>query len=326
MSNEADPPSGVPSTAPAALGQGLEPLIRAACGDQLGEVIWFRTDWQHGGAATGRAEWRDEHGQTHKVVVKLPVNETELRWLRRLQPEDSTRPIQAPKLHASGETLNGYDLAWVVIEWFPYGPLGTHWHDDHIVRMCEAAAAFQAAAAPYPIDRAPRREDWEDLLKQARDSVRNQAIDRKDRWKNAHKTITRQLDALVTRWRAREPIGWMHGDLHLANGMSRESLESGPVCLIDFAEVHPGHWVEDAVYLERLNWARPERIRSTPPLKTMANARKARGLANGDDYPLLADLRRALYAATAPAFLRTEGGRHLEASLERLEQALTRLK
>ncbi|MCH2160835.1 MAG: aminoglycoside phosphotransferase family protein [Phycisphaerales bacterium] len=316
----------MPPKAPAALGQGLEPFVRTACEDKLGEVIWFRTDWQHGGAATGRAEWRDDDGQATKVVVKLPVNQTELRWLQRLQPEEPSASSPIPRLFASGEVLNGYDLAWVVIEWFPCGPLGTHWHDQHITRMCDAAAAFQAVAEPYPIDRNPRMEDWPELLKQARQSVKSQAIDQKSRWKKAHKAISRQLDKLVTRWRAREPIGWMHGDLHLANGMSRDSMESGPVCLIDFAEVHPGHWVEDAVYLERLNWARPERLRTTSPLKAMAEARKRHGLANGDDHPHLADLRRALYAATAPAFLRTEGGLHLAASLDRLEQALQRLK
>ena len=326
MSNEVDSTGEFPSAGNPALGQGLQPLVHEACNDRLGKVIWFRTDWQHGGAATGRAEWRTDDGTLHNVVVKLPVSERELRWLRRLQPADGSLPNCGPKLYQSGETLNGYDLAWVIIEWLPFGPLGTHWHEDHLHRMCQAAAEFQALAEAHAIDRKPRLEDWPDLIKRARESVRTQAMDDKSRWKKAHKTISRQLDDLVDRWRARAPISWMHGDLHLANGMSRDSLEQGPVCLIDFAEVHPGHWVEDAVYLERLNWARPERLKKSSPVKLLAEARKERGLDNGDDYPILADLRRALYAATAPAFLKTEGGAHLKASLDRLEQALQRLK
>ena len=42
------------------------------------------------------------------------------------------------------------------------------------------------------------------------------------------------------------------------------------------------------------------------PIKHRAAARKARGLEVGSDYPRLADIRRALYAATAPAFLKSK--------------------
>ena len=85
MDKEADSTGPSPLLAGPALGQGLEPFLREACEDRLGPVTWFRTDWQHGGAATGRARLRLEDGSEAEVVVKLPVSLTELRWLDRLQ-------------------------------------------------------------------------------------------------------------------------------------------------------------------------------------------------------------------------------------------------
>lgn len=306
-----------------ALGQGLEPLVRTACNDRLGPVTWFRTDWQHGGAATGRAHLQDAEGMDHEVMVKLPVSLRELRWLERLQ--SAPEPLPIPVLHASGLSLEGYDLAWIVIEWFPAGPLGMHWRNNHFERTCQAAAAFHAAAQHHPIDRDVPLEDWDAILARARMAIRTQSINNPSRWKKAHKTIAKQLDLLVTTWRAREPIEWLHGDLHLANAMSRTSIDEGPVALIDLAEVRPGHWIEDAVYLERLYWSRTERLLKNAPVKHLATARKALGLDNGVDHARLATIRRTLYAATGPAFLKTEGGAHLDASLDRLEQGLSNL-
>ena len=124
------------------------------------------------------------------------------------------------------------------------------------------------------------------------------------------------------------PVGdWIHGDLHLANAMSRDSLEAGVVYLIDMAEVRAGHWVEDAIYLERQLWARPQRLRAVKPVKAIADARRRRRLTVEDGYPRLAMIRRALLAATAPRFLKTEGHpKHLEACLDWLERAVVELK
>jgi hypothetical protein len=108
--------------------------------------------------------------------------------------------------------------------------------------------------------------------------------------------------------------------------MSRTSLTEGPVSLIDLAEVRPGHWVEDAVYLERQLWSRPERLQGHSPVRAIARARKAEGLDNGKEYQHLAAIRRALLAGTAPAFLRSEGSpAHLAACLQQLERALGQL-
>ena len=341
-----------------ALAEGLAQPLVEACGGRLDTITWFHTDWQRGGAATGRSRWTDDHGNQVRVVVKLPVNNRELLWMRRLQPTpgDTTPPV-VPRLVAGDETIGGYDLAWIVIEHLPHGPLGGHWHDGHVPRIAEAAARFAMAAAAYPVDREPRHEEWSRLVSHAREAIKVNVPAERQRWSAALKSVTLRLDALVAEWEARTPIEWLHGDLHLANAMwrdgpdardapgtddgfgrtgaggstgaqhPREPLHHGPVCLIDLAEVHPGHWTEDAVYLERQLWARPERLAPCKPVRAIADARGAVGLDNGHDFMRLAALRRLLLAATAPAFLKSEGSpTYLGACLERLEQGLGQVK
>lgn len=312
------------------LAASLAPTLRDSCADRLGPISWFRTDWQRGGAATGTALFTDEHGAEHPVVVKVPVGDRELTWTRRLQPAEepaSWDDLVVPRLFASGDTLGGYDFGWLIIERISCGPLGTQWHEDHLPRMTDAAARFHAAARKFPVDRPARIEDWDDLLKGVRENLKNNAIDRRQQWAASIKTLQTHLDRIVTEWRAREIDGWIHGDLHIANAMSRVHLQHGPVCLIDLAEIRPGHWIEDAVYLERLFWAVPERIKVQKPVRLLAEARRAHGLPVSEDYPRLAMIRRALLASTAPRFLKSEGDpRYLAACLDRLEQALSQLK
>jgi hypothetical protein len=309
------------------LASTLADVLREACDGRLGQISWFRADWQRGGAATGIASMRLDDGAEAGVVVKLPVVQRELIWTSRLQqgPDHEEDPV-VPRLYASGDSLGGYDLAWIVIERLPHGPLGIQWHEDHGIRIADAAARFHAAAAAWPVDRPVRSEPWEDLLRAAAESVRLNPVDHKARWSAALRSFRGLLDRVLKAWEARR-AEWLHGDLHLANAMSRTSLREGPVSLIDLAEVHPGHWVEDAVYLERQLWAWPERLRRARPVKAIAAARRARGLSVDPQDVHLAMVRRALLAGTAPAFLRSEGNpRHLSACLEWLERAVTELR
>lgn len=308
------------------LASSLAPLVIEACDNKLSDIIWFKADWQRGGAATAKAVFSLPDGIDHPVVIKLPVVQRELLWTKRLQ-EDSSQGSPVPRLFASGETLGGYDLAWIVIEQFPFGPLGLHWNDSHIPRIAEAAASFYARASEFEVDQDPKREDWDMLLKGASESVKINQLSHSQRWKKALKEFRSRLDGIVTEWRARDTSQWLHGDLHLANAMSRSGLDDGPVSLIDLAEVHAGHWVEDAVFLERQLWAKPERIKPHPPVKTLARERKKLGLSVEDDYSRLATIRRALLASTAPKFIRSEGHPvYLEKCLERLESSLQELK
>ena len=93
--------------------------------------------------------------------------------------------------------------------------------------------------------------------------------------------------------------------------------------LIDLADIHRGHWIEDGVYLERQLWARPERMKPIKPVKALADARKRLGLPVEEDYPRLAMVRRGLLAATAPRFMKSEGHpAYLAACRQWLETAL----
>ena len=302
-------------------------MLAESCEGRLSTITWYRADWQRGGAATGTAEFQLEGGGTARVMVKLPVVPRELLWVSRLQDDPDQRGPVVPRLYASGETLGGYDLAWMVIERVPHGPLGAHWHADHTARIAEAAARFYAGAARFPVDQGPRQEPWEEMVDDARESLRVNDVPRCSQWRAAIKKLRGRLGPIVAEWEARDTDQWLHGDLHLANAMSRDSMESGPVCLIDFGEVRAGHWVEDAIYLERQLWARPQRLKARKPAREIAAARRSLGLTVDEDYPRLAMIRRALMAATAPKFLKSEGDpRHLDACLDWLDRALVELK
>jgi hypothetical protein len=303
-----------------------EALLRLHDG-RLRDLRWFRTEWQRSGAATGRAIWIDDDGRGRDVVVKVPVNLREYRWLRRV----ADRPLGGPdrdehldhptvRLVRSGDAIDPYDVAWVLLEKLPHGPLGSTWHPSHLARITAAAAKFHALAAATPLDGAPIEEPWEDLVKSAREKIRDPAFPERSRWSSALKDVSKKLDGIVERWRLRRPLAWIHGDLHPANAMSRVAVDEGPVALIDFAEVRVGSWVEDAIYLERLHWPRPERL-EPKPLRLLADARKALGLENGD-YPAVAAWRRFLLAATAPAFRSEASPVFLAACLARLEDLL----
>jgi len=100
-------------------GANLEPVLRQACQGLLSSVSWFRTDWQRGGAQTGYATYRDGDGVDHAVVVKLPIGPVEYRWLTRL----GDYPDVSPRVWAHGQSLGGYDMAWVAMERLEHGPL-----------------------------------------------------------------------------------------------------------------------------------------------------------------------------------------------------------
>jgi hypothetical protein len=312
------------------LATSLVPVLRRDTELRLGEINWFRADWQRGGAATGHSTWTMDDGREIPVVVKLPVPQRELTWMRRLQPhagrsaEENFPPV-IPLLMAGGSEINGYDIAWVVMERLPYGPLGMKWRNDTITRLAEAVARFHRIASEFPVDRAPRIEDWHAQIRHAATEVERHELPEADRWQRLLSRTERRIDELVARWRERPIGGWIHGDAHPANAMMREDADDAAVCLIDLAEVRPGHWIEDAILLERLLWSRPERMAPTPPVEAIAAARRRHGLPVDPDHEDLAELRRLLLAATAPCFLRTEGNpRHLAACLEHGERAIAR--
>jgi aminoglycoside phosphotransferase (APT) family kinase protein len=307
------------------LAHALEPALREACAGRLGVVRWFRTDWQRGGAATGFSTFAYEgEAKPRDVVVKLPIGPTEHRTLVELGKTDAP----TPRVAADGWELGSYDVGWVVMEKLPGTPLSVqngHAKASFDDLASAAAGYYKHAAEAWPIDLSRVQQvDWAKLIEQAREAVKVSHIPHETQWTDAIKKVQKGLPLVLARWDARPINAWKHGDLHAGNAM-RRPVDSpwGPACcvLLDFAEVSAGHWVEDAVYMERLHWAHTEHIDGVKPVSLLAKARRQAGLENGDDYGDLANIRRLLVAAAAPAFLRTDGNpRYLDAALGVMER------
>lgn len=300
------------------IARSLEPDLRDACEGRLEDLRWVQMDWQHGGALTGFAEYVDDSDARLPVFVKFPVPGRELRWSRRLQ--SCGEPPVIPRLLASGGSIGTHDIAWLVMERIPGDPLGAKWNPGNLAATARAGALLQACAHEVPIDRPKRRDEWEDLLERTKVSLEHNTLPSHDKWIDSLKRAESYWTEIVALWRSREPIHWVHGDLHMGNAMKRDD---GGVCLVDLAEVRPGHWIEDALYLERMYWAREDRIEEDDPLGAMIEERTKLGLDNGEGIEQLAMARRILLAATTPAFLAHEGAlKHLDACLRVLEEGL----
>ncbi|MCC5830210.1 MAG: aminoglycoside phosphotransferase family protein [Phycisphaeraceae bacterium] len=299
------------------LGAAFEKVLGQSCEERLSPISWFRTDWQRGGAATGYATYRDQAGVEHEVVCKLPVPPRELTWLSRLQEVDDV----APRLFASGDVLGGYDIAWVVMERLRHGPLDSQWEGREFDLLIESAARFYQAASRYPVQGEPRCLDWQKVIRDAREAVREHRLPEEQRWNTALKKAGKKIQKWAELWERRPIDGWIHGDLHLGNAMTRNGAGEGPAILFDYAEVRPGSWIEDGVYIEHLFWSRRERMGDRKLCRMISKKRKELGLPVDANWPRLAEIRRALVALSAPLTVRQDGNlRHLHASLEILER------
>lgn len=320
---------------PHSLGQALAPQLAEACGGRLGPISWFRSVWQHGGAATGFAEWRDDSGRPMPVMVKLPVGSVEYRWTTSLgRPEqggDSECPT--PRVLACGESVGGYDLAWLVIERLTGHPLSHGMTEQSVLDLLHAAADFhEAARRVRPVDSPPATPDWAALLDKARELTRKGAMPEPQRWNEAVKRVQKALGVLQRRWAARPITEWCHGDLHPGNalrrpvGTSAAAVARNGCVLVDLALVHAGHWVEDAVYLERLYWGKPDELHGVKPVTALARLRRERGLHGDDGYADLAMVRRVLMAACVPVYADREGHhKYTHAALEIIEHGLSQV-
>jgi len=301
-------------------GAQLAPVLLDQCDGRLSSINWFRTDWQRGGALTGYATWTGDEGEAYPVVVKMPVPPRERLWLARLQQTDGQPPV-APRLFAHGDALGGYDLAWVVMERLPHGPLSPAVGGAAFELTIDAAARFYKRADAHAPTGKPLERDWDDVCKHARKVVREHELPHGARWSAALKKASRKLKKWSKLWEQRPMTGHVHGDLHLGNALPRHEAPQGPALLIDFAHTRPGHWVEDAVYFEHLYWSHAELLDGHRIAAEIARARKAQGLAVDADWPRLAQVKRALFAMQSPLTLPADGGRaHLDAALTVLER------
>ena len=309
------------------LGASLGPALREACEGRLGEIEWFRSTWQRGGAATGFSTWRRSDDKTIRVMVKVPVGAREYSWTTRLGAvgetdwdSEAARSLPTPRVVASGLEVGSYDMAWLIVERFEGRPVSRDLCADSIRSVMEAAAEFQKAA--QLIGCGPGRPEycqWSKLIKKSRERAYDCGLDEPDRWASALDRLDGRLHSVLERWWARPMNGWCHGDLHPGNAMRREN--GGRWALIDLGLVHPGHWVEDAVYFERLFWGHEDKLGGVEPVEAMAEARLRHGLPVGDRDYELADIRRLLTAACVPVFLAREGRPvYVRAAIERLER------
>lgn len=327
------------------LGESLAPALIEACEGRLGNIEWFRSVWQRGGAATGLATWRDPRlgDEPREVVVKIPVGPSEHGWTVQLGGVDhgvfdgaEACALPTPRVLACGESIAGYDLAWLVLERLPGKPLNTQPSSEAFDRLLRAAARFQQAAERCrPIGPAPTPPDWAAHIAKAREHLRDGVIAEQQRWNEALKRVQKLAPRLIERWNARPINAWCHGDLHLGNAMNRdgpsrvgqdgERLPQTCV-LIDLALVHPGHWSEDALYLERQYWGHDQALCGIKPVAALAKARRELGMSNGEDHSTIANIRRVLAAACVPLLLDREGNtRYVHGALEVLDRILPQL-
>ncbi|MCC6322163.1 MAG: aminoglycoside phosphotransferase family protein [Phycisphaerales bacterium] len=315
----------------------LCPVLQSACEGRLSPVQWFRSAWQAGGASTGTATYQLTPTRSIDVVVKLPVGPLEYQWTTRVgacEPAVEHHTGPTPRVLAAGAELGGYDLAWLVVEKLAGQPLSAMLSHDAVQGLLHAAAVWYKAAADVR-DIAdctpPKRENWADLIARGREAVRDNSLPDEQRWNEALKHVQRVLPRLVQHWEARRINTWCHGDLHPGNAMLRapvpgangDTSAAGRCVLIDLALVHAGHWVEDALYLERLFWAKPDMLFGIKPVATVARFRRELGLDTSDDYGSIALLRRTLMAATVPAFLEHEGHpKYVRSALDVLERSM----
>lgn len=316
-----------------ALGEALAPALRAELAPHLGEIHWFRADWQRGGAATGFATWTRSEGQTVEAMVKLPVGYREVFWTAELGsvPEDvwdsdRARSLPTPRLLAAGNDLSGYDLAWIVVEKLAGPPMSRRRSRESVEAILSTAAEFQARCeAIKPVDEVPAAHDWHGAVRKSRDAVRRGDCPDEQLWGDSLKRVSRHLDSLVTRWNARPLSSWCHGDLHPANALSRAVDEQNwrRCVLIDMALVHAGHWSEDALYLERQHWGHEEFLFGVSPVEMLAERRRRLGLEVDPGFQRWADLKRVLTAAAAPGLIGIEGNaRYLAGCLATLRRLL----
>jgi hypothetical protein len=309
------------------LGPQLEPALIDATDRRVSDIRWFRTPWQRGGSATAYAKFHSGDGAGPRdVVIKMPVGPVEYR--ASVAMGDGNGP--GPCVVEHGTEVGGWDFGWMVMERVVGEPASRSLCRESIEHLFRCAAMFSKRAAASMPPRPPRAEwDWEDLLDKARHAVRDNHLAHEGEWIDRIKHLQRGLSRVLAVWNARPQTGWCHGDLHPGNLMFRsEGSPWGDACavLLDFAECHVGHWVEDAVYVERQFWAKPDLLFGVKPVSMLAKLRREAELETDGDYAELAAVRRVLMGAVAPAFIEREGHpAYLEAALGVVSKTLPTL-
>lgn len=307
----------------------LVPALVEACGGpaRLKNLSWFRSEWQRGGGATAFAQYVTDNGTETPVVIKLPVGSNEQQWTLRLaELQRLDKAPVTPRVLACGTNLGGHDFAWLVIERLPGSPLAAKLDEGAIKDVLLATARLQQLCGRLEgasIAARPKGVDYEKMIERSREAVKRSALltpHDAQIWNNQLYAVHKALPMLLNKWEHRQHIDWCHGDLHAGNAMRRAD---GSLVLIDLAMLHPGHWIEDALYFERVCWGRPEGLCGINAVKELALHRRELGLHCDGDYGMLAAVRRVLAAACAPALIEREGNKHyLDVALDMIRRHL----
>lgn len=305
----------------------LMPALKDACEGRLSEISFFRSEWQRGGGSTAFAQYITPEGKSIPVVIKLPVGYTEYRWttaLSRLQEQEPS-PV-TPRVIAAGTDLGDHHFAWLVIERLPGSPIAAALDEASVKSLLKSTARLQQLfeqIEPATIAARAKPVDYEKMIERSREAVKRSAIlspHDAQVWNNELYAVHKALPMMLNKWEHRQFIDWCHGDLHGGNALRRPD---GTIALIDLALVHSGHWIEDALYLERVYWARPGGLFGINVIKELAAHRRALGLHCDGDYGMLAAVRRVLTAACAPALIEREGNRlYLDAAMDMIRKHL----
>lgn len=312
----------------------LEPALHIACGgdheyggkhSRLGPIEWFHASWQRGGAATGFSTYRmhDYQGGQEPAslrrgaMIKLPLSPSEYQWTTSLGcvahaefDSDYACCLPVPRVFAHGVELGSHDLAWVVCERLTGDHMPKHMSTPQVEELISRVFTFhQMASKVKPVTRDKvHTPDWAALLEKSREQCRQHLVAEYSQWADAIRKVQRALPALKNRWEDRELDTWCHGDLHPGNALMRTMPDKSQRCvLIDLGLVHAGHWIEDALYLERQYWGHEDWLSNTKPISILARLRREAGLPTHGDYTMLANVRRVLMAACAPGVIDREG-------------------
>ncbi len=200
-----------------------------------------------------------------EVILKVGASHSQRWWYETVAREDRNL---APMVLASGSRLSDTELGWILTERLP-GGLHAGWNGAEFGMLMAAGARFQRFARRHP--GGPHRIT---------------TIDEVEAWiRSAIETdapgpAASLLERLDDDWRfvcEVCPPEICHGDLHMANVLSRTPPpQVGHAVLIDF-EPSSMPWAFEAAYCQVLN-SDPERVGWQGLVHVMAERRRALGL------------------------------------------------
>jgi hypothetical protein len=218
-------------------------------------------------------------GSDELALLKVNVPADQLWWARQLA---RSAPELLPRVYASGDTLGGERLGWVLWERVRNG-LHPGWAGREFDMLLEAGVRFQIAARPLA-GTAAAAGVLNELRAESIAALMEQGVRR-----GAPGPASQVLERFAEHW------DWVagaceseicHGDLHMANALCRDDPPGGEALLIDHHPIRMP-WACEPAKPEILN-ADPAR----PGCRDLVARQAAIRLQHGLSAPAGADLAR----------------------------------